>query len=91
MLPDRYFQGKWLIQAESIGVTWPVVLFGLGAALVTGIVVAVVPALRASQPDLNRGMNDGGRSAAGGRHAGRLRCVGIERVARNNNVISLSM
>jgi predicted permease len=73
MLPDRYFQGKWLVQVESIGVTWPVVSFGFGAALLTGIAVAIIPALRASRPDLNRDMNDAGRGSAGGRHGGRLR------------------
>jgi hypothetical protein len=31
MLPDRYFHGRWLIQVDSIRVTWPVVLFGFGA------------------------------------------------------------
>ncbi len=52
---------------------WRVLLFTFGAALVTGILCGLAPALSASRHDLSEAMKDGGRSATPAR--GRLRNV----------------
>lgn len=53
---------------------WHVFAYGFGAAVVTGILVGLLPALRASRTDLNGILQQGGRSDAGsGRH--RIRSV----------------
>ena len=44
---------------------WRVFAYGLGAALLTGAVVGVVPALRASRSDINSILHQGGRSVVG--------------------------
>src|SRR5262249_35026884 len=73
MLPDRYFQGKWLLQVESIGITWPVVLFGFCSALLTGLAVAIIPAIQATKANFNQDMQEGGRGRSGGLRARRMR------------------
>jgi len=49
---------------------WRVFVYALGAAVFTGILVGVWPALRASRADVNAGLREGGRSdpAGVGRH-----------------------
>ena len=44
---------------------WRVFAYGLSAALVTGAVVGIVPALRASRRDINTILHQGGRSVVG--------------------------
>jgi len=44
---------------------WRVFAYGLGAALLTGAVVGLVPALRASRNDINSILHQGGRSVVG--------------------------
>ncbi|MFN7927373.1 MAG: ABC transporter permease [Blastocatellia bacterium] len=50
---------------------WRVLLFTLGAALVTGLLCGLAPALSAARHDLSAAMKDGGRTATTSR--GRLR------------------
>ena len=52
---------------------WRVFLFALAAALLTGIVVGIVPAFRASRSDLNEVLHEGGRTVSGAHQ--RLRSV----------------
>jgi predicted permease len=52
---------------------WRVFAYGLGAALLTGTVVGLVPALRASRSDINSILHQGGRSVVGS--GARLRTV----------------
>jgi predicted permease len=52
---------------------WRVFTYGFGAALVTGAVVGIVPALRASRRDVNAVLQQGGRSIAGS--GGRIRTM----------------
>jgi macrolide transport system ATP-binding/permease protein len=44
---------------------WRVFFFALGAAAATGIIVGIVPALRAARSDVNEVLHEGGRSVAG--------------------------
>ncbi len=44
---------------------WRVFIFALAAAALTGIIVGIVPALRASRGDLNEVLHEGGRSVSG--------------------------
>ena len=46
---------------------WRVFIFGFGAALLTGVVVGIVPAVRASRGNLATILHEGGRTMAGGR------------------------
>ena len=61
-LPDT------LPRAEEIGLDWHVVLYTVGISLLTGIVFGLVPALKASQPNLHDTLKEGGRGASGVRH-----------------------
>jgi predicted permease len=47
---------------------WRVLFYALGAALVTGIVVGIIPALRASRCNVSEVLHEGGRTVSGGRH-----------------------
>lgn len=47
---------------------WRVFAYGFAAALATGLVVGMVPALRASRGNLSEILHDGGRSVSAGRH-----------------------
>jgi macrolide transport system ATP-binding/permease protein len=46
---------------------WRVFSFAFGAALLTGLIVGIVPAVRASRGNLATILHEGGRSVAGGR------------------------
>ncbi len=59
-------------RVDEIGVDTGVLLFLLGATLLTTLLFGLVPALRTSRPDLNDSLKEGGRTATGGAHA-RLR------------------
>ena len=62
-----------LPRLDEIGLDSTVALFTLGAALLTGLVFGMVPALQATNEHLLRGLQESGRSAGGGRRAHRLR------------------
>ena len=51
-------------RADEIAIDFRVVLFVLGASLVTGVLAGAVPALRASKTDLNGALKEGGRNDA---------------------------
>jgi predicted permease len=57
---------------------WRVFTFGIAAALVTGIIVGIVPAMRASRGNLAQVLHEGGRSVAGGKQRLRNALVAIE-------------
>ena len=44
---------------------WRVFAYSLSAAVLTGIIVGIVPAIRASQGDLNKVLHEGGRGVVG--------------------------
>jgi putative ABC transport system permease protein len=53
-----------LQHSVSIGIDRWVLLFTLAVAIVTGIIFGLVPAFRASRPDLNESLKEGGRTSA---------------------------
>ncbi|HYN84821.1 MAG TPA: ABC transporter permease [Pyrinomonadaceae bacterium] len=52
---------------NQIGLDSRVLLFTLGASVVTGIVFGLAPALQASKPDMNESLKEGERGSTGGR------------------------
>ena len=62
-----------LPRLDEIGLDGTVALFTLGAALLTGLVFGMVPALQATNEHLLRGLQESGRAAGGGRRAHRMR------------------
>jgi predicted permease len=82
-----YVLGQWVTRAYvarlDLGADLPlrldatfdvnVFLFSLGAAVVTGVVIGLWPAWRASRADARAALHDGGRSQSDGAHRQRLR------------------
>jgi predicted permease len=52
----------------DFGFDWRVFAYATGAALVTGIVVGIVPAVRASRGNLSSILHEGGRGVVGGKN-----------------------
>jgi putative ABC transport system permease protein len=57
-------------RADEIGIDGRVLAFGALLSLITGLMVGLLPALRASRPDLNESLKEGGRTT--GRRSSRL-------------------
>ena len=55
-----------LPRAYLIGVEWPVAVFAMALAVITGIVFGLVPALQATRVDLRESLNEDGRGSASG-------------------------
>jgi predicted permease len=53
---------------DNIGVNASVLLFTFGISTAVGIVFGLLPALKSSNTDLQAGLKEGGRGAAGGHH-----------------------
>jgi putative ABC transport system permease protein len=67
MLPES------LPRVNEISLSWQVIVFALGLAVVTGLVCALAPAFAAIRTNVNSNLKEGGRTgSAGGGHA-RLR------------------
>ena len=67
MLPET------LPRVNEISLSWQVIVFALGLAIVTGLVCALAPAFAAIRTNVNSNLKEGGRTgSAGGGHA-RLR------------------
>ena len=60
---------------EQVGVDGTVVLFTLAVALLTSIVFGMVPALQATNQNLTRGLQEGGRALGASRGTHRARAV----------------
>jgi predicted permease len=52
----------------ELGFDWRVFTYAFAAALLTGIIVGLVPAIRASRGNLSTILHEGGRGVVGGRH-----------------------
>lgn len=61
---------KELPRAHEIRIDVPVLLFALGASVLTGLMFGIVPALRASQTDPNETLKDAGRATEGRTRSG---------------------
>jgi predicted permease len=57
------------------GIDWPVFLFALSTALATGVLIGVLPALRASRAKVTDLLHDGGRAGSAGGGRARLRSL----------------
>jgi putative ABC transport system permease protein len=64
-----------LPRAQSIKISGSVLFFSFAISIITGIIFGLVPALRASRPDLNDTLKDGGRSGTESLAKNRLRSV----------------
>jgi predicted permease len=64
-----------LPRVASIGIDYRVLFAAMGAAIVTGLIFGVVPAIQSARPDLVGSLKEGGRSATAGGRAQRLRSV----------------
>jgi putative ABC transport system permease protein len=62
-----------LPRLDEIGLDATVVLFTLGASVLTGLIFGMVPALQATNEHLLRGLQESGRAGGGGRRAHRMR------------------
>ncbi|HEX7281131.1 MAG TPA: ABC transporter permease [Vicinamibacterales bacterium] len=62
-----------LPRLDQIGLDTTVVMFTLGASILTGLIFGMVPALQATNEHLLRGLQESGRSSGGGRRAQRMR------------------
>ncbi|MGH9528006.1 MAG: FtsX-like permease family protein, partial [Terriglobales bacterium] len=54
----------------AAGLSWPVLLFTLGVAILTGLIFGAIPAWQAARADPQAGLKEGGRAAAAGGRAG---------------------
>jgi putative ABC transport system permease protein len=64
-----------LPRVASIGVNFRVLFTAIAAAVLTGLVFGIVPALQSVRPDLVGSLKEGGRSATAGGRAQRLRSI----------------
>src|SRR4029079_18595499 len=62
-----------LPRVASIGIDMRVLVAATAAAVLTGLVFGIIPALQAARPDLVGALKEGGRSATAGGRAQRLR------------------
>jgi len=54
---------------DNVGIDWTILLFALGVSLLTGVLFGLVPALKASKPDVYEALREGTKaSEAGGKH-----------------------
>jgi len=67
------FLPETLPRVSSIGLDWPVVVFALGLALLTGLLCGMIPAFAASRTSVNEALKEGGRTGTGGSGHARLR------------------
>ena len=59
IVPDR------LPRLNEVSVSWPVLLFALGASLLAGVMFGLAPALNAGRPDLTHALKQEGRGSSG--------------------------
>ena len=57
-----------LIDLQRVSVSFPVLLFTLGLALITGLIFGLAPALEATRFDLHDSLKEGGKNVGGGGH-----------------------
>jgi predicted permease len=65
--------GQGLPRADSIRIDVPVLLVTFGASILTGILFGALPALHATNANLNELLKEGGRGAGGGTRGRRVR------------------
>jgi predicted permease len=60
-------------RSGEIGFDWRVLAFTFGAAVITGLLFALAPAMQAARMDVNRALKEGGGKGAIGGERGRMR------------------
>src|SRR5215813_357801 len=70
--------GPAIPRLREIGVDGRTIAFTFGVSLLTSLLFGLAPALRASSPDLNESLKEGGRSAGGGSGLTRSALVVVE-------------
>ncbi|MEZ5319846.1 MAG: ABC transporter permease [Vicinamibacterales bacterium] len=71
----RAWLPEGLPRLEAIAVDWRVLAVAAAAAVVTGVLFGLLPALQSSRPNLGQALRDGGRSGAAGVARGRARAA----------------
>ncbi len=66
---------RYIANWNTLSLDWPAVFFTAGAAILCGIVSGLLPALRASRPDLNSTLKEGGRGSSQGQSHHRLKNI----------------
>jgi predicted permease len=64
-----------LPRSAAIGVNWRVLLAAAAAAVITGLVCGILPAIQGSRPNLTRALREGGRSGTSTLGRQRLRAI----------------
>ena len=75
MVPDRTTHGKYLVQAVAMRIDPAVVAFTIAVTLVSTVIVAVIPAWRASKTDVNDALKDSSRGSSSGVRGRAVRSV----------------
>jgi putative ABC transport system permease protein len=63
---------------DQLGINFPVLAFTLILSLISGLVFGLLPAVQASNPNLNNSLKEGGRTGGGGSHRLRSSLVVFE-------------
>src|ERR1051325_1260 len=63
---------------DQLGINFPVLAFTLFLSLISGLVFGLLPAVQASNPNLNNSLKEGGRTGGGGSHRLRSSLVVFE-------------
>jgi putative ABC transport system permease protein len=66
---------KKLMGLGEVNLDWRVLAFTFAISLVTGVIFGLSPATRASSPDLNESLKEGGRDSGSDSHGNRLRSL----------------
>src|SRR5205823_6808963 len=71
-----------LPRINEISLSWPVLAFALGLAIVTGVLCGLAPAFAALRTDTNNTLREGGRTgSAGGPHTRLRSTLGVGEIA----------
>jgi len=65
--------GRYVANWSSISLDWRALLFTAAVSMMAGVVSGLLPALRASRPDLNSTLKEGGRGSSQSRSQHRLK------------------
>lgn len=63
---------QFYVEYFQFGMNWEVVVVAIGVTMSTVLFFGLVPAIKASNPDLNQSLKEGGGASGGGRHRHRL-------------------
>jgi putative ABC transport system permease protein len=73
LIPAPTSFGRYMIQMDRIRIDTQVLGFSFFVTVATGLIFGLLPALRASKPDLNESLKSTGGGSIGGRQSARIR------------------